>query len=87
MNTFVIKWRIRTKDHPYLFPSSESEMQAVGINTTPALIQFGFSSLGFLLFHFHTENREKKDDGYHGEGHPGDGADGEIEPEDFFRAV
>lgn len=34
-----------------------------------------------------AENRKNKNDGYHGEGHPGNGADGEVKPEDFFRAV
>jgi len=34
-----------------------------------------------------TEYRKDEDDGYHGEGHAGDGADGEVEPEDFLGAV
>lgn len=36
-----------------------------------------------------SDNKNRKDeyDGYHGKGHPGDGADGEVEPEDFLGAV
>lgn len=33
-----------------------------------------------------TEYRKDEDDGYHGEDHAGDGADGEVEPEDFLGA-
>lgn len=34
-----------------------------------------------------AENRKNKNDGYHGEGHPGNGADGKVKPEDFLGAV
>ena len=33
------------------------------------------------------KDRENQDYRYHGKGHPGDGADGEVEPEDFLGAV
>lgn len=34
-----------------------------------------------------AKNRKNEDHGDDGEEHSGDGADGEVEPEDFLRAV
>lgn len=42
---------------------------------------------GHILFALDAEDREDEYHGEYGEEHAGDGADGEIEPEDFLGAV
>ena len=54
-------------------------------------ILLGHTKLGaessFILFSFDTEDGENEYHGEDGEEHAGDGADSEVEPEDFFGAI
>lgn len=44
-------------------------------------------SVLYVLFMLNAKNRKNEDHGDDGEEHSGDGADGEVEPEDFLGAV